>query len=85
MKLSKKTFCVDRWQVVDPIGRSGGLLLFWSQNIQIVQIITSSFCIDIEYQSLETEGRWWGVFVYNCVNDRERQDQWAEFVRRRQN
>lgn len=81
----RKLKLADRWQVIDPVGRSGVLLLFGSQNIQIVQIIISSFCIEVENQSSETKGRWWEVFVYNNVDDREKQEQWADLVRRRQN
>lgn len=44
----------DRWYVVNLIGRSGGLLVGWAEGVTIHQIIGSSFCIEVEFESMDT-------------------------------
>lgn len=75
----------NRWDAVNPRGRSGGLLIFWSLNVQVIQVVTSPFSIEVEFQCSETKGSWWGVFVYCSVDEKERREQWLELSRRRQN
>lgn len=36
------------WDMVDPVGKSGGLLVFWGEKVHICQMIKSDFCIEIE-------------------------------------
>lgn len=55
---------------MDHVGRSGGFLLGWSRNVTIYQILSSSFCIEVEFETLETKGKMWGVFVY--ANNKEK-------------
>lgn len=45
--LSKRLKCKNRWDVVDPIERKGGLLVFWGEKVHICQIIKSDFCIEM--------------------------------------
>ena len=60
----------DRWKVVDPLGRSGGLLIFWSQNIQVCNIVISSFSIEVKFQSNVSKEKGWGIFVYASVEEK---------------
>lgn len=54
----------DRWVAVDPIGRSGGLLFSWGQEVTIYQILTTSFSIEVEFEAPGSEGVLWAIFVY---------------------
>lgn len=45
-----------RWKLVEPLGKSGGSALGWSEDV------TTEFCMDVEYES-----RWWGIFGYFCL------------------
>lgn len=49
----------ERWEVVDPVARKGGLLLFWGTNITVCQIVKSDFCMEVEIEGQDFVGRWW--------------------------
>lgn len=53
----KKLGWGDRWMVVNPVGRSGGLLLGWADGVTIHQVRTSSFCMEVEFETRETNGK----------------------------
>lgn len=54
----KRLMCKDRWDVVDPTGRKGVLLIFWGDNVKICQMIKSAFCIEVEVECDSFEGRY---------------------------
>lgn len=39
-----------KWESVDPIGLSGGLLLGWSDQIKVTQVVASNFCFEMEFE-----------------------------------
>lgn len=68
----------ERWRAVDPVGRSGGLLVGWSRNTMVHQIKCSTFCLEVEFETSETNGKIWAAFVYASNCERVRKDQWQE-------
>lgn len=50
--------------MVDPSERIGGLLIFWGENVQVSQMIKSTFCIDVEMEGDGFEGKCWVIFIY---------------------
>lgn len=42
---------------VNPVGRSGGLLLGWGKEVTIYQVQCTSFSIEVEFETVETKGR----------------------------
>lgn len=56
--------CKDRWEVDDPIGKRGGLLIFWEVNVRICQIVKSDLCIKVECEGESFEGKCWIIFIY---------------------
>lgn len=74
----KKIGWDDRWYAVEPRGRSGGLLLEWNSEVIIYQIISSSFCIEVEFETPHSKGKVWGVFVYASHVESVRAEQWQE-------
>lgn len=61
--------------IVNPIGRSGGLLLGWAEGVTVHQIKGSSFCIEVEFESVETKRKMWAVFIYTSNKEKERVEQ----------
>lgn len=47
----------ERWFVVNPIGRSGGLLLGWDRNVTIYQIRNTTFSIEVEFETTNSRGK----------------------------
>lgn len=71
----KKLRWEKRWMTVDSVGRSGGLLVGWSDIVTIHSIQACEFC-----EGPETNRRMWAIFVYASIRDRIRAIQWQELV-----
>ncbi|CAA0828650.1 Unknown protein, partial [Striga hermonthica] len=71
---------VDRFSVVDPVGLSGGLLLLWDSNVNIINIMHKSFYIAVEF-ALAAGPSQWGIFVYMSTCKITRMQQWVEMER----
>lgn len=80
----KRLKCRDNWDVVDPVGKRGGMLIFWKDSVQISQIIKTDFCIEVEVAGDVFEGKCWVVFIYASVEDSKRRLQW-EYLKSRKN
>ncbi|CAA0806346.1 Unknown protein, partial [Striga hermonthica] len=70
----------NRCLIVNPIGSSGGLLLMWSLEVHIHQIMNTDFYIAVEYSHQNTE-KAWGIFVYINTCQQTRHDQWKQLER----
>lgn len=47
----------NRWKEVDPVGKSGRLLMWWGRDVTIHTIQLSDFCVEVEFEGIETNGR----------------------------
>lgn len=74
----------NRWEVRDPIGRKGGLLIVWKDNVNIKSFWSNDFCIEVPVESEDTKDSFRVVFVHASFNANEMQNQWAELKTRRQ-
>lgn len=81
-KVGKQLKCEDRWLVKKPSGRKWGLFVAWDQRVEVKQIWTNEFCIEIKISSDEGDSDLWMILVYASTDLRERQDQW-EFLKNR--
>lgn len=69
--------------VVNPMGRSGRLLLGWADGVVIHQVRKLSFCMEVEFETRKTKGNMWAIFVYASNKGTERAEQWEELCRRK--
>lgn len=61
---------------MEPVGRQGGMLLLWSENVRVCQLIKSEFCLEVEIEGPNFIGSWWIVFVYASTDVATRGRQW---------
>lgn len=54
------------------MGRSGELLLGWEKEVTIYQVQCTSFSIEVEFETVETKGSMWAIFVYASNRDNVR-------------
>lgn len=66
----------SRWVAVEPEGQSGGLLLCWSKDTIVYHIVTSSFGIEVEFETQESKGKCWGVFLHISSSNEIEASQW---------
>ncbi|CAA0838482.1 Unknown protein, partial [Striga hermonthica] len=75
----RKLNCDDRIAIVDPVGLSGGLLLFWDSNVNVIQVQKKHFYIVVEF-SFDLAPPQWGIFVYFSTYKHHRASQWEEMA-----
>lgn len=76
--VSKKLGWKDRWYAVEHIDKSGGLLVGWTEEVKVHQIISSSFSIELEFETVKTGGKMWAIFIHASNKDRIQGEQWQE-------
>lgn len=56
-KTVKKLHFDNRWQVSEPDGRKGGMLVAWSQRVEITHRWTNELCVELRlnYESESTD------------------------------
>lgn len=67
----------SRWTSTEPVGLSGGLLLCWSEETVIHQIIRSNFGFEVEFETSNSGGKCWGIFLYLSPNFSTRMEPWV--------
>lgn len=68
----KNLNCKNNWDIVDPHGKSSGLLLFWGDTFSICKIKNSEFCTEVEVEGRDFDGKLWIIFVYLSPEDIKR-------------
>lgn len=72
----RKLIFQTRWASTEPVGLSRGLLLCWSEDTIIHQLIKSKFGFEVEFETPTSHGKCWGVLLYLNPNLKERREQW---------
>lgn len=72
----------NRWEIVEPEGRKGGMLVAWAQTVEVKQIRKNDICIEMRIGSEDTMTDQWLIFVYACTEVNIRKQQW-DFLRTR--
>lgn len=67
---------------VEPLGLSGGLALFWSEDIQVCQSYSSPFYIAALIQDVLFDCKYWFIFVYLSTDRVTRRYQMHELVKK---
>lgn len=60
-------------------------MLFWSTNITVCQIVKSHFCMEVEIEGKDFDGKWWVILVYFSTADNIRRSQWVVLQHKKQN
>lgn len=70
--MCKKLRFVDRWTVSEPVGRKGGLMLAWNENVQVRVIRCTNFCIEAQVSAENGKEQFWATFLYASTDANER-------------
>lgn len=79
----KKNGWGKRWFAVDPIGKSGGLLLGWSLDVIIHHIRSTHYSLEVDFEIPGSVDRMWAVFVYASNKEAVRLEQWQELINKK--
>lgn len=66
----------ERWDVVNPSGRRGGLLVFWGDRIHVHQMVKTDFSIELKVDGEGFKGKCWVIFLYASTESSIRKLQW---------
>lgn len=62
--LCKKLKGITSWEIVEPRGFSGGLLLGWSDKITVRQVISTDFYFEVQFKVPGLLQNCWGGFCF---------------------
>lgn len=52
----------------------------WGNEVIRHWILDNSFCMEVEFELVETKVRMWATFVYAGIKDRTRAEQWQDLL-----
>lgn len=56
------------------------MLVFWSDQVKVLQLVKTEFCIEMEVVCDSSRGACWQVFVYMSTNEGIQKHRW-EFLK----
>ncbi|XP_071918953.1 uncharacterized protein [Coffea arabica] len=68
--------------VVNPVGRVGGLVVIWKEELKVKKKLFTSFTVELLIEDSEAKIEWWCICAYASADARIRKGQW-EVVKRR--
>ncbi|CAA0831099.1 Unknown protein, partial [Striga hermonthica] len=77
----KKLKLVDNWFYLKPVGYKGGLFLYWSDKIMVLDIIPSDFGLEVKFSFAGNSDVFWGIFIYASTSREIRSSQWEVIIR----
>lgn len=54
----------NRCEIRDPLARRGGMLMAWSENLQIKMMRSTNFCMKMLVESENETDNFWTIFVH---------------------
>ncbi|XP_071921847.1 uncharacterized protein [Coffea arabica] len=83
MKKFKKRVNYDNIFVVNPIGKAGGLAIFWNKDLKIDKILFTKFTIEVKIAANQESDNWWCICTYANSMASIRQKQWENLSDRK--
>lgn len=68
----------------DPVGRSGEMLMFWSEHVQVKIMDSNDFSIKLQVCTVDGKESFWVIFMYANTDIRIRQRQWETSIKKKQ-
>lgn len=66
------------------MGRKGGLLVAWNEDVQEKVIRCTGFCIEVQVTAENRKKQFWTTFVHASTYAKERTGQWEELKNKKQ-
>lgn len=70
--------------MVEPCGKSGGMLVGWQEDVVILQIRKNDYYLEVELEETDTKKKMWAIFVHASIEERVRRNLWEELVGKRE-
>ena len=71
----KQKIRFDNHFVVDPVGLAGGLAMIWKNEVNVKQVLFTSFTIELLIDDRDTNFESWCVCIYASPNANVRKEQ----------
>lgn len=65
----------------DSVGKSGSMLVFWSELVQVKIMESNDFSIEMQVTTLDGKESFCVIFVYASTDDKVRQVQWETLIK----
>ncbi|KAL3530647.1 hypothetical protein ACH5RR_009969 [Cinchona calisaya] len=73
----------DNCFIVDSLNKSGGMAMFWRNDVNVLKVQSTAFTIEMELRSLVSQESWWFIGIYASTEDLARRGQWKVIQRRK--
>lgn len=64
MNKVKKWLNFENCFSIEPVGKAGGLTIFWNQEVKVYQILHTGFTVEVEIEDFGENNRWWMICIY---------------------
>lgn len=72
----KRKIGFEEMALVDPVGKAGGLAVFWKKATNVLDVLSTPFTLELMLNIDNDAGTWWCIFVYASTDDNMRKNQW---------
>lgn len=69
----KKLHFGNNWEIRDPRGKKGGLLIAWKDTVRILEVRSNDFCIKVHVESEDSQDNFVAIFVHTHIDAKTRQ------------
>lgn len=67
----------------DPVGKNGGMFMFWSELVQVNIMENNDFSIEMQVTTVDGKESFWVIFVYTSTDVKVRQRQWETLLKKK--
>lgn len=83
MEKVRRRISFDSMEVVETMGKVGGMTVFWNKEDNIKKVVTTSFTMEILIGGEGNQEDRWCIGTYASVNNKIRKEQWKVINRRK--
>ena len=83
MEKLQKQLRFEESVVVESMNKSGGMTVMWSNEVQVMDVVTTAFTVDVHIMESKANVDWWFKGIYASTDDQIRRNQWEVIERRK--
>ena len=65
------------------MNKAGGMAVMWSNEVQVMDVVTTAFTVEVHIMESEANVDWWFIGIYASTDDQIRRNQWEVIERRK--
>ncbi|XP_071926170.1 uncharacterized protein [Coffea arabica] len=83
MEKLQKQLRFEESVMVESMNKAGGMAVMWSNEVQVMDVVTTAFTVEVHIMESEANVDWWFIGIYASTDDQIRRNQWEVIERRK--